>query len=395
MGLCDRSTGVCNCRSGFGGAACDMMLCPIGTISSDAAAYTYSSISSLTQPCSGRGRCLSLRQISLYQDFTTYLGYTSYSGWDMDMIHGCLCDTGWEGVGCEKRSCPKGDDPLTAGVNEVQLIDCQCSACTGGMYISFNGETTPLIPYDADDFLVQYYLSKFSSITSIAVQFLQGTQLCTHAGSVTAITFEIPQGPQNSITITTSNGLRGLLISVRSKGQSSVINPNLSPSYIGTKEYVECSNHGVCNYTTGVCNCYGGYKSSNGLGYSGIIGDCGYRYKNFWNYTIFDYYTTHLNGSSANTTALNITHVYTNCPFENNAICSGNGECISSTGLCSCYSGYGGPACANRTCETTFTWFGNPLTSHTATSTCGGVGECDGDTGEHSFFFKFYQDASH
>ena len=163
----------------------------------------------------------------------------------------------------------------------MQLIDCQCSRCTGGIYISYNGQTTPFIPYDADDIMIQYYMSKLSSITEIAVEFRQGTQLCSYAGSVTAITFKIPQGihgqslilsssitesktncmlllsmfcigPQNSITIARSNGLRGLLISVRSKGLSSVINPNLSPSVIGTKEYAECSNHGVCNYNTGI-----------------------------------------------------------------------------------------------------------------------------------------------
>ena len=58
-------------------------------------------------------------------------------------------------------------------------------------------------------------------------------------------------GPQNAITIARSSGLRGLLISVRSKGQTSAIIPDLSPSVVGTKEYTECSNHGVCNYTTG------------------------------------------------------------------------------------------------------------------------------------------------
>ena len=98
MGLCDRSTGICSCRKGFGGAACDMMLCPIGTTTSDTIAYAYRSISTTTQPCSGRGRCLSLREITQYQDYSTYLGYTSYTGWDEDMIHGCLCDTGWEGT---------------------------------------------------------------------------------------------------------------------------------------------------------------------------------------------------------------------------------------------------------------------------------------------------------
>lgn len=26
-----------------------------------------------------------------------------YDGWDADMIHGCLCDDGWEGYDCSLR----------------------------------------------------------------------------------------------------------------------------------------------------------------------------------------------------------------------------------------------------------------------------------------------------
>ena len=74
---------------------------------------------------------------------------------------------------------------------------------------------------------------------------------------------------------------------------------------------------------SGVCNCYGGYKSSDGLGNSGTIGDCGYRFRNYWNYTIFKYDRVYNASTNVNTTSLNMTHVFTNCPFDNNAICSG------------------------------------------------------------------------
>lgn len=76
----------------------------------------------------------------------------------MDMIHGCLCDRGFEGAACDKRSCPVGDDPMTPGVDEIQLIDCKCSICKGGLRISFNGYQTQLIPYDAAEELISYRL---------------------------------------------------------------------------------------------------------------------------------------------------------------------------------------------------------------------------------------------
>lgn len=102
-----------------------------------------------------------MREVTRYQTFTTRLDYTQYTGWDADKIRGCLCEPGWGGIACEKRQCVKGDDPVVAassGSNtaEVQLIDCLCTSCTGGLYISFEGQQTPLIPFDASEELIQY-----------------------------------------------------------------------------------------------------------------------------------------------------------------------------------------------------------------------------------------------
>jgi hypothetical protein len=44
----------------------------------------------------------------------------------------------------------------------------------------------------------------------------------------------------------------------------------------GTKEVLECSGRGLCDYEMGVCNCFVGYGSSNGMGGPGKMGDCGY-----------------------------------------------------------------------------------------------------------------------
>lgn len=37
--------------------------------------------------------------------------YTSV--WDANILHGCVCDSGWGGHDCSQLECPKGDDPLT------------------------------------------------------------------------------------------------------------------------------------------------------------------------------------------------------------------------------------------------------------------------------------------
>jgi hypothetical protein len=38
------------------------------------------------------------------------------------MIYGCACDAGWDGPDCSQKSCPKGDDPMTTGVDEVKSL---------------------------------------------------------------------------------------------------------------------------------------------------------------------------------------------------------------------------------------------------------------------------------
>lgn len=141
--------------------------CPVGNVSS---ALTHH----INKPavCSGNGRCVSLRDATRFQTFNSYLNQSEYTGWDADKIHGCVCETGYEGVACEKRSCPMGSDPLTTSSsdllqNEVQLIDCLCSTCQGGLYITFKGQQSPLIPFNASEDLIQYRFNVRISILPV------------------------------------------------------------------------------------------------------------------------------------------------------------------------------------------------------------------------------------
>lgn len=83
MGVCDRSTGRCGCRAGFTGEACQRLTCPAD--------------------CSNRGRCMSMRDAASVIDGQSLIFEGVYEGWDADMIHGCLCDDGWEGYDCSLR----------------------------------------------------------------------------------------------------------------------------------------------------------------------------------------------------------------------------------------------------------------------------------------------------
>ena len=55
--------------------------------------------------------------------------------------------------------CPKADDPITPGKDEEQILDCQCpGTCSGYFTLSFRGQTTARIPYDATAEFLKYRL---------------------------------------------------------------------------------------------------------------------------------------------------------------------------------------------------------------------------------------------
>eukprot|EP01038_Epipyxis_sp_PR26KG_P014657 gene14657-19692_t len=368
MGICDRKTGICNCRKGFGGSACDTMLCPITSITPQS-----TGTGDKTLQCSNNGKCMSLREVGRYQDFNTFIGYSEYAGWDADKIFGCVCDEGWEGISCQKKSCPKGDDPSTDGVDEVQLIDCKCSTCRGGLRLSFRAHQTLFIPCNASASLIEYRIKQaFLTVSDLTIENVRGKTLCSAEGSTTMITFKYPTGPQHVMSLSVVGKLRGYPITIRSKGDYSLFDTSIY-SVIGTKEHVECSNNGLCDYKLGQCTCFSGYRSSDGQGNIGSIPDCGYRYERVTNHS---YTSTTTNDSTV------IKYTVTNCPFVNDLICAGNGICEESTGLCLCYDGFGGAGCSNATCGSARTWFGKLTSNHEEYSVCGGVGECDGNTGK-------------
>jgi len=116
-GICDRTTGTCNCFPGYEGVACQRTVCP--------------------NNCNDRGTCWPEKLLA------SKAGRTYSEPWDAMKHVGCFCDAGYRGPACDLQECPSGSDPLDGYGNEAGR-DCSgrglCNyqegtcACFSGFY---------------------------------------------------------------------------------------------------------------------------------------------------------------------------------------------------------------------------------------------------------------------
>jgi len=85
-GVCDRTSALCACFTGYEGAACERQACP--------------------NKCSSHGKCRFLAELP-------NVAATAYSSWEARRVQKCVCDGGFTGADCSQRTCPYGDDPET------------------------------------------------------------------------------------------------------------------------------------------------------------------------------------------------------------------------------------------------------------------------------------------
>lgn len=155
MGYCNRDTGVCTCRKGFEGAGCQYLACP----KNEATGET----------CSGRGKCLTMREAAAKWDGRALVRPSvPYDNWDADQVQGCVCDAGFSGYDCSRSECPRGDDPLTGGQRNEKLV-VACQAEGGYWFLSFRGETSRPIPYDAGHGTVERILEAMGTVGDVEV----------------------------------------------------------------------------------------------------------------------------------------------------------------------------------------------------------------------------------
>ncbi len=162
MGFCDPLTGVCKCREGYGGRACQRLACP---------GLTLLAGSTISVPCNGHGKCRTIGEAaSDFNGLDLIYPIMEYTQWDADKIQGCICDHGYEGFDCSRRSCPTGTDPTDPTSTTSPKMVLECSANDGYFSLEVRGYNTAPIPYDADASSLQHALLALENVESVTVQ---------------------------------------------------------------------------------------------------------------------------------------------------------------------------------------------------------------------------------
>lgn len=329
-GTCNPNTGLCQCDSNFEGEACERMSCPgKGTPAGE---------------CSGNGVCLTMAQLAKYNRINgdpEPVEYGSQYGnpltWDENSVRGCLCDEGFTGPDCSQKLCPFGEDITLVEADpsrlaEIQLLSCQYTVAPFiSVYfrLSFRGEETVNIPWDATMDEVQSALNDLSSILGhIDIEYRPYStnpnpaidQFCTDAafpqyavfafrttrGDVPPIRVVMDELTKSPVTGQYGEGLGFLGTELTFVGGDPLLNykqdpqaaaPAEEPIYVfsnglgeyelggirtfefrqGSTGWDECSKRGICDRSIGQCKCFLGFGSSNMLRASGLIENCGYR----------------------------------------------------------------------------------------------------------------------
>jgi hypothetical protein len=225
----------------------------------------------------------------------------TYSTWDKSKIQACVCDPYYEGTDCSLRQCPRGDNILTldqiSTVQELAIWDNAASTSfpTGKYTLTFTdlygGEwtTRPLTLPPTSTFhaeveaalkqLPNSVVESVTCINDVDGDTNQDNSLVASNANIAAYgymarcTFTGDQnaGVQNLIKINTGGCNRagctplytGLDTSTTGGTRSGVLDVTNNAIYSSEtspwKEAKVCSEHGLCDTETGLCECFSGY----------------------------------------------------------------------------------------------------------------------------------------
>jgi len=223
-GICDRSSGECDCFDGFTGKGCAYTTCP--------------------NDCSGHGTCEYIEELTVgsvagdyymssnsgFQTESASLAYVE-SLWDYGKTRACVCDPMYTEVDCSRKMCPKGNDVLDTRMDTTDSLSYQVQT------IKFENVTMNKTESFALTF--KSTLNETYTTTPIAMK--------TDAGHGTHDIANV-RSDSRPATFTAPFG-------------SGVARPlvYITESVKADYNNYECGRRGKCDYDSGLCDCFEGY----------------------------------------------------------------------------------------------------------------------------------------
>ncbi|KAL7468183.1 hypothetical protein ACHAXS_008401 [Conticribra weissflogii] len=290
-GICDRETAECDCFPGYEGKACGRQSCP--------------------NDCSGHGTCEYMKDLEFgivyneyYDGSTNALSGLGVGGktsdheyfWDRDRARACVCDAGWQGLSCNRRMCPYGNDVMdvipgfdensllgmpgfgneVAQVQTVTLYDADLdnlnfnSKSFAIQFTSKLNETyvTQPIVWDTTDSVLEGYIE--TALKKLPNKVIDDVDVSVDSsvnanGVVIDVTFTgaAVQGKQHKLEILQDACDEGCtpritgLTNIRTFSDTTLSTVEIST--IGSHNSFECGRRGKCDHESGLCKCFSGF----------------------------------------------------------------------------------------------------------------------------------------
>jgi hypothetical protein len=184
-GICDRSSGECQCFDGYTGKGCQRKTCP-GEVEGAPGQW-----------CSGHGSCEFLGETSygdhpgLYYDgsvkgldgFVTPGIHDSFGirfqekaarNWESYKLMHCVCDGGFAGPDCSQRLCPRGNDVVHQRLNRADVLKNHIQNIT--MYAAgpySNGNQSAIDEFYGHTFALSFTSQLNETYTTIPIEVVQ------------------------------------------------------------------------------------------------------------------------------------------------------------------------------------------------------------------------------
>ena len=249
-GLCGRSTGDCVCFDGYEGSACQRTVCP--------------------NACNGNGVCRNI--VDLSRSLST-VNAESYPLWDGLKNQHCVCDPGFSGNDCSIRLCPVNADPLTMFAHELANL-AGSQVYQSQTFVSDTTTCTPFYVTFTDYFGEAWTTGSVNCAAAMTAATLQTNLQAAFDALPNGVTYGTTVAcADDGTTATTKNckvtfnnqagKLATCLVSSTSPAYTAATGTTVSITTAATNTAEECSARGICDYTSGLCKCFRGYRTAD------------------------------------------------------------------------------------------------------------------------------------